>query len=99
MGNLEWMDHRAAKIKQRCIVKWPELPRYVRIVFVSGASLLIICSEIFFFAKQACIGSFVLGTEADNQRQIDRLSLIGFSGLFVYKSWRKQKVAPRIAAT
>jgi len=55
--DLQWQDHRAASIAERCRITWADVPSWVRIPFLVGAAGImfvghcVACYSSFFFGK------------------------------------------------
>lgn len=55
--DLDWLDWRDAYIRERCVVRWGDLPRRVRRAYAAGALSAMLTGNFFFWRSKWCFGS------------------------------------------
>jgi len=109
--DLDWCDFRAEEIRKNCEVRWHDVPRSVKIVYITGAVALTLVCHTFWFMTDSCFGSFAVTDPINtlvwygDDGICKLVGLIGLCvtilscvGLFIFKAWRSKRISEPIKA-
>lgn len=93
--DLDWIQHREEEIAKSFVVRWPDLPCWLRVIALYGAIIEVCVGQGFFWLPSYCFGQFSVTDDIQTFRLwVDGrsgliktpglLGLIAFAGGFVF---------------